>query len=491
MSEKKPNFENFDGSQRQPRAIQKEALNWIADNWSSPVIIANLPTGVGKSAILKAIQVSNPNSYGIVPSNILLDQYTETYPSLNYLKGIERYTCIDDSDYTCQDRKNLKIPPCRGCTYKSCRSRAFVEPTVFNPISYYYFSVGKTFQTPEILIIDEAHQLIDTLMLLVDFSFKKSKYSYPNMETETQLIEWLKALAVKASELLKQSRRNGVREKVIEYSRFYDRLEFLIQSIEYEPANFAFYEQEMITRGKKEQYLCVKPIKPPKWLLNKLFSGVKNVILLSATILIDDIWKFGFTDYVYKDFPSPIPKENRQIQYQPAPFDMNYATDPTKVANWVKGILKQHPGKNSLVHVSYTWAEKLKPFFPEAMFNTPETKDQVLKEYKEKGGLWIAAGCSEGIDLPGDLCRLVIIPMIILGNPTDAITKKQLMLPGGRLAYELKAIKTVIQGVGRGVRSENDHAVSVIGDNKFPTLILKNKKHLPISLVEAIKWGPK
>lgn len=484
-----PTFSKFDGSNRAPRAIQTSTLKWISDNWSSKVLACNLPTGVGKSAILRAIQLEFPGSVGIVPSNILLDQYRTTYSELNYLKGVAQYVCLEDSEYTCQDRKLLKQPPCEGCTYKSCRERALTESTIFNPISYHYLTKTKSFVKSQVTIIDEAHKLIDTLMLLVDISFRKGKYDYPEINTELELLDWLKVIKAKITLLIAKYKKSGQSDRIIEHIRKIDKIDFLIKSLETNPQDFVFFEREASYKNSKDKYLCIQPIKPPKWILDTIFENTDKVILLSATLLVDDLWKLGIKDYRYLDVPSPIPKEQRVVEYLPSGFSMNYKSEPSDIANYIKKAIASHNEVNCVVHVSYTWSNKLKPFFPNALFNTPETKNQVLDHFKKTGGLWIASGCSEGLDLPDNECRLIIIPLIVLGNPKDPVTAKQLALPYGRLSYELKAIKTVIQQAGRGTRSETDYSTTIIGDNKFPNLILKNKKFIPKSFIEAIIWS--
>lgn len=482
-------FEKFDGTDRQPRSVQTEVLKWLEKNWAEKILVANLPTGVGKSAILRAIQLEEPDTHGITPSNILLNQYTTTYSDLNYLKGMEHYRCKEDTDYSCQDKKNIGSPPCDGCVYKTCRSQALTHATVFNPISYYYFTLAKGFQFPKILVVDEAHQLIDTLMLLVDCSFRKGKYGYPEFKSMIEVIDWLGFIQLKNMELRRNAEKAGLKDKILEYSRFGDKLEFLLSSLRNDPQNFVYFEKEVTYRGKAEPYLFIRPVEPPRWLINKFFGEVQKIILMSATLLMDDIWRFKLPKHVYRDFASPIDKSRRKLLYRPATVKMNFRTELVDVANWIKKILQDYPDRNTVIHLSYSKAEQLRPFFPTFLFNTAETKDQVLKEFKEKGGVWLASGCSEGIDLPDDFCRLILVPFIILGNPNDEVVQKQMTLPGGRAAYELRALKTVIQQIGRGTRSETDYCTSVIGDSKFPSLILRNRKFLPTSFLEAIEWS--
>lgn len=482
-------FEKFDGTNRPPRAIQTQALEWIKGNWDSRVLALNLPTGVGKSAILRAIQVQFPTSVGITPSNILLDQYRETYPTLNYLKGATEYDCKEVEGFSCQDMKLTEQKPCEGCPYKTCRIKALTESTVFNPISYHYFTNMKAFEQPEILIVDECHKLVDVLMLLVDISFRKTKFQYPEIKTEHELLEWLNVLRAKLDLLIKKYRKSGNAKKILEHSRREERLRFLIKAFSNNPQDFVFYTQDVSYRNTKEEYLFIKPVKPPKWLLEKMFGGFKKIILMSATLFQYDINEMGFKNYRYLDLDSPIPIRNRRVMYKPSGFPMNYKTTPEDMANYIKRILIEYPNQNSVIHLSYAWATKVKPFFPHCLFNTPETKNDVLEKFKKNGGIWIASGCSEGLDLPNEQCRLTIIPIIMLGNIKDPVVEKQLSQPGGRTRYELEAIKTTIQQAGRGTRGVEDYSLTVIGDNKFPNLILRNRQLIPKSFTDAIMWS--
>lgn len=453
------------------------------------MLALNLPTGVGKSAILRSIQLEFPMTTGIVPTNILMDQYIATYPELNYLKGLDHYPCSQsETGLSCEEMKDLVEIPCKECPYIVAKERARIESSVFNPISYYYFT---RFTRPEskIIVVDEAHKLIDTLMLLVDISFRKGRYNYPEITNELTLIAWLHSLQSKLSSLLAKYRKSGNVSKITETVRQKERIGFLLNSFEQNPQDFVFYEQEITYRNTTDKYLIIKPIKPPKWLLDSIFGGFEKVVLMSATLTEDDLWKLGFKDYKYVDMDSPIPKENRAVRYIPSGFPMNYTTTPEQVAGYISKILSKYPNQNTIVHVSYSWSEKLRTFFPNAMFNTSEDKDKVLQKFKKNGGVWIASGCSEGLDLPDNECRLTIIPLIMLANIKDPLVIKQLSLPGGRFRYEMSALKTVIQQAGRGTRGENDYSITVLGDNKFPSLFLKNRKFLPKSFTESIIWS--
>lgn len=490
-------FENFDGSDRQPREVQKTVLKWLEQNWHHKVLAVNAPTGIGKSAILRAIQVQF-GGFGLVPTNVLMDQYTQSYPEANFVKGADNYHCESDS-LSCADRKAIVGFTCETCPYAAAKEKAVAgKPTIFNPISYFYSDA----ESPEVLVIDEAHKLVEMLMLLSGVSFRKGRYAYPEITSEEKLIAWLETVTKGLRELrarYKEQLRDKELEKktlitlkkdLVVVDQELTRIAFVIRSLNESPESFVFYTEKTKYRGKVDELLHVKPISPTPQLLHTIL-GSKKLILLSATLLESDVWDLGITDYRYLDVDSPIPVESRKVIYDPAPVDMGYKTSASDIAKWIRVQLDKFPGRNTIVHVTYGWAEKLKPYFPEALFNTSATKNSVLSQFKRDGGLWIAAGCAEGIDLPGDECRLNLIPMIQRGNPYDPVTKKQLARTQGQLKYNLTSIKTLIQQAGRSTRGIDDHSITVVGDNKFGRLIMQHKRYIPKFFLNSIVWRRK
>jgi Rad3-related DNA helicase len=267
-----------------------------------------------------------------------------------------------------------------------------------------------------------------------------------------------------------------------------DKVENILYSLSVEPQNFVFQTEKRSYHSTISEYLTIRSVTPPKAILREILSGQKKV-LMSATLLHHKIWELGFHNYGYLDLDSPIDTERRPIAYQPASTELNFKSSATLVGNYIHQVLNTYPGLNTIVHVSYAWADKLKPLFPGAMFNDPDTKNETLARFKERGGVWIAAGCSEGIDLPGNLCRLIIIPILSRENVTDPVVVKRLAMHKGSQKYDLNTISTLIQQAGRGTRGEEDYCLTVVGDRKLPMLMVKNKAMVPKSFYKAIKWS--
>ncbi len=153
-------------------------------------------------------------------------------------------------------------------------------------------------------------------------------------------------------------------------------------------------------------------------------------------------------------------------------------------------LIARHPGQNVLIHATYELASKLAPLLKglPLITHTPETRVERLEQFKREGGVFLASGCAEGVDLPGDLCRVNIILSLQRGNPTDPAIKRRMALADGKEWYDLEALKVVIQQAGRSTRGMEDSSTTYICDPAFPGYFSRNRKSVPISFCEAIVW---
>lgn len=482
------NFWNgYDGTGRQPREIQLEALNWIKENLSAKVLAMNLPTGAGKSLIAKTIA----NKFGahvITPANALIDQYSEIYPDHNALKGKRHYTCA--SGLSCQEWTNvLQQKPCPNCPYQVAKQRALEEPTFFNPLSYHYLRAVPQWVSPRTLVIDEAHQLGSMLLMLCGVRLPFSRYKFPKASlSETVLVPYLLDLANKLKKLVHVYKNDTTRQK--EIMSILTQLELTAHGLREDAQNYAIYTEKGFYYRKPEVFLNIRPIQPPKF-VTQSFLDSRQIILMSGTLFEPDIRDLiGDRHYKFLDLPSPIPVESRRVYYRPAPFPMNYQTDPRDIVRLIETILDYHPGENAIIHVTYGMSSKLKSHFRRPVLtNTSENKDEIIARFKEKGGIFLAAGCAEGIDLPGDLCRVNIIPKLPFPDLSDKTVQQRKTLVDGDDWYKLTTFKTLIQQCGRSTRNESDFSKTYILDSNFSRIFRSIKGKLPKYFVESIVWG--
>ncbi len=484
----------FDGTGRTPRQVQVDALNWLADGWeTSRIDVIQAPVGAGKSAIARAIQIAT-GAHIITPSNILVNQYHGDFPDVNVLKGKTHYDCRF-SGLNCSEWQDaLEQKPCEGCPYTTCKKAALKgEPTFFNPISLYYTTRHLDWNPPKVLVVDEAHQLGSMILMLTGTRLRKSVYKFDERATnEIFLVEFLRETGRKLKKLADMYAAQNDFKKMSEVSKEYESVTLTRRGLEEDAQNYAIWMEDGLYRGKREVFLNIKPIQPPKFVVNRLMQADK-IILMSGTILPMDVKDLiGEDPYRYLDLPSPIPVAARQVYARPVTYPMNFQTDPKKIVASIEEVLKAHEGQNTIIHASYALSRNLAPNFKRPiLYNTAETKDAVLDQFKREGGVLLAAGMAEGIDLKGDLCRLNIIPKLMYPNMMDAVVKKRMSLADGKEWFDLQTLKTLMQQIGRSSRSETDFSKTYVLDPQFSRLLVKYKNQLPKSFVESIVWNRK
>jgi Rad3-related DNA helicase len=457
-----------DGTGRAPRPEQIQALDWVSQQTEKHLVM-QLATGIGKSFIARCLQLKY-NAAILTPSNVLLDQYSEIYPKLNFLKGADHYTC-PTYNLSCADVK-VAVEICGGCKYSTCRKLAMEgAQTVFNPLSYNYSNAN-----PKVMIIDEAHKLLGLLRLLISARFSKRKYAWDGVDSLAKFTPWLRDKIKVMEDLVEQYKRTRNFKKAITQASQAKRLTVLAEAVERTPEDFILYVDG--------EDLVVEPVDVPRWFIDNFFKGVDRIILLSATIpkkWATDI--LGKRSFAYLDVASPIPKDQRKIVADAA--NLKATSNPSAIAVWVKQQMERYPG-NAILHVTYAMGRSLVPYFPDAFVHTPDTKSKTMDLFKRQGGLWIAAGSSEGIDLPGDCARLNLVPYLPFASTQSPLT--QAKLKRDSYDYYLDTAITFVQQVGRTTRGIDDSSVTVCGDSRLSWLLTKVKKDLPKSFVGSIIW---
>ena len=141
-------------------------------------------------------------------------------------------------------------------------------------------------------------------------------------------------------------------------------------------------------------------------------------------------------------------------------------------------ILILFPSYEIMKVVNESFSVAGKSVFVEMQGMNKEEKEKMLKkfkEYKNSGAVLLGvagANFSEGIDLPGDELNGVIIVGLPLSRP-DLETKSlieyydQRFDKGRDYGYIFPAMKKVVQGAGRCIRSEKDKGVIIFLDERY------------------------
>jgi len=92
---------------------------------------------------------------------------------------------------------------------------------------------------------------------------------------------------------------------------------------------------------------------------------------------------------------------------------------------------------------------------------------------------------TEGIDLHGDNGRFQIICKVPFPYLGDKLVRKR--MNKWKWWYPLQTAKTIVQAVGRSVRSDDDHAVTYILDSDWQRFYSINKSLFPANFRESLQ----
>jgi len=250
--------------------------------------------------------------------------------------------------------------------------------------------------------------------------------------------------------------------------------------------NWVFEVQESDVKGLRR--LSFKPIDVAEFAHQYLFRLGYKVLFMSATLIqIDKFFEMVGVDP--KDagklsLPSPFPTKNRPILFVPIGRMTSKEIDDSlpKLVEAVRSVLEAHKNEKGIIHThSYKIANFLKRKIKSRrlLISTPTNRDEILKKHirGNKATVLISPSMTEGVDLEGDSSRFQIICKVPYPYLGDKLVKKR--MNKWKWWYPFQTSKTVIQSVGRSVRSETDTAVTYILDADWERFYDRNRQLFP------------
>ncbi|MBT7902240.1 ATP-dependent DNA helicase [Candidatus Woesearchaeota archaeon] len=251
-------------------------------------------------------------------------------------------------------------------------------------------------------------------------------------------------------------------------------------------ASHKFFKNESLI---SLSYRCLDP----SLVSREVIENAHSVILMSGTLNPTSMFKniLGFPKESFEEsYPSPFPEDNRLNMIIPettTKFSMRSEAQFERmgeicadITNLVKGNCAIFFPSYSLRNSVYKTFNKIskKTTFLEDSSMTKEDKSDLLerfKDYKNIGAVLLgvmSGSFSEGIDLPGDYLKCVIVVGLPLGQP-DIETKKlidyydQKFGQGWDYGYVAPAFSKCLQSAGRCIRSGTDRGLVVFLDARY------------------------
>jgi len=241
-----------------------------------------------------------------------------------------------------------------------------------------------------------------------------------------------------------------------------------------------------------------KPIDVSHFTKEKLFGFGKSIVMMSATILD----KIAFCKSLgipvdqceFISTGSPFDKDSRPIHFMPIGNMSKKFIKFTlpKMAIGISEILDAHPNEKGIIHTnSYANARFIYNDLknPRLLIHNSSNRERVLKKHVESSEptVLLTPSMTEGVDLKYELSRFQVLCKIPYPYLLDRqIQLKMKMQPWW---YNYQTAKTIIQALGRSVRTEDDHAVSYILDSSWAWFYKSNVQLFPGWFREAYHTG--
>ena len=242
-----------------------------------------------------------------------------------------------------------------------------------------------------------------------------------------------------------------------------------------------------------EMQLACHPVSVSDELHERLWSRCAGAVLTSATISVArDFTGFRTRSGIeasqqFASLPSPFRFREQAVLHIPA-----MVSDPGNADAHTEELAELIPvlgreARGTLVLFT-SWRQMLRvcddmdaAFREQVLLQGDLTKMEILTQHRQRiddgdsSCIFGLASFAEGVDLPGDYCRHVIIakiPFSVPDDPVDATRSEWIEAGGGNAFYEVMlpgAALRVVQAAGRLLRTETDSGRVTILDRRIVT----------------------
>ena len=524
---------------KDPRSQQENVINKVLEEFKNgkKYAVVDCGTGVGKSAIGLTIARSLINNseyekefdngaYFLTTQKILQKQYEDDFSKSTGLVSLyssTNYKCTLDKNTSCKEiqtglrSKSMpkKYDSCKyDCCYKKLK-KDFMEKNL-GITNFSYFLTEKSYSqkipNKRVLIIDEAHNLENELSRFVEISISeyfaekilKIKID-KTLKTQFQTFLWIKnvyhpSISKKIQNISLQMEKFGLTpQKLEDFTKITKRFDMLVSHEKkilnfislYDKDNWVFDIEKSNDNYRK---FIFKPIEVAEYANDYLLKYADYVIFMSATILSHEGFSLTMglpenkTVFVKED--SPFDPKKSPIIYSPAGSMSLKNIDKTlpNMILMIKEIINNHPKDKGIIHThNIKIAEHIKKKLrsKRILIAYGENRDEILEKHLKSSAptILLSPSMAEGVNLKGDLSRFQIICKIPFPYLGDKVVGKKIRK--WKWWYDLQTVRTIIQSVGRSIRSENDEAITYILDKDWERVYSKNKHHLPRNFIDG------
>jgi Rad3-related DNA helicase len=478
-----------------------------------PVVVLDAPPGSGKTLIAEMVRraLTTRATYLCV-SKTLQHQVARDFPYCKVLMGRGNYVSHTEG-VTCDAcTKTVTGGDCWWCEdvfrcpYEAAKRDALRADCAVTNYSYFLAEANTRglMSGQPLVICDEADLIEEELLGYVSVSYGKGLIQQcrmgstrPKKSTVSESwVEWLNDLLPRLRRTVTKGQpRSGAEwRRRIGLERLLSRTPGLMKDIQAGTWVMTSTESGTVTFRPVEAAPHSTALwrHSARWLL---MSGT----VLSAQVLLGEL---GWTGrYVSVSVPSTFRPANRPICLTPVArvsgtSRAGVSGDTlTSMTTALSAITGRHPNESVLVHaVSYALTEKLADAVDGTgrrvyTYSTSREREPALDAFRQhSGSVLVAPSMGRGVDLPDDLCRVVVVAKVPYPYLGDRQVSARLHSRGGQLWYDMKTARALVQMTGRAVRHADDWACTYVLDEAFIPFFRKRRWLFPEWWQQALDW---
>ena len=490
-------------------------------------VIVEAGTGVGKSAIGYTVaKLLGGESYFLTTQKVLQEQYVNDFAThgMKSIKSSTNYRCKYYKAKDCSSAlrelkisKDQKFKACcgGGCVYKDSKRRFLGSPLGVTNFPYFLAETNYSQQLEKrnLLVVDECHnaeiQLGSFISIEISEHFAGAilKLKVPQLKTMHQVVTWTTdvyrpKLASIKKHMETQIEKFSIGSRMQDFVSLSKRFELIDKHLCKLNRFLEVFDKEnwvmntIYTEKNGTRKFEFKPIDIAPFSENYLFRSGEKVLLMSATIMNKNafckILGIPREECAFISIPSPFPVANRPIIFSPIASMVKRNIDASlpKMAEAVVAILEEHKKEKGIIHChSYKIAKYLKETISSSrlLIHDTDNRDKILHKHihGKQPTVLLSPSMSEGVDLKGDSSRFQIICKVPYPYLGDKLVSKR--MNKWKWWYPLQTAKTIVQSVGRSVRSNTDHAITYILDADWERYYNRNKRIFPEDFKRCLK----
>jgi Type III restriction enzyme, res subunit. len=221
-----------------------------------------------------------------------------------------------------------------------------------------------------------------------------------------------------------------------------------------------------------------------------------RVLLMSGTIFSKNLFCYenGLdpAETAFLRVNSTFPVENRLVFYERNSVNMgaaNWDNNFGHLIDRIRRILNRHDSEKGLIHApSYVKAAQIaEAIGGRAVTHSSEDFIATLNGFfrTRDNSVFVSPICQQGTDFKDDRARFQICTTVPYLNVGDNVVAK--MMERSPAWYDLKTLVIFAQMLGRPVRSETDHGVTYLLDNRFPGFLNRTRQWIPRWLMDSFR----